>query len=39
MPNEIERLCEKNGVKLTENRRIIAKIIFESKRNHWGSYL
>lgn len=31
MMSEIEKLCEKNGVKLTENRRIIAKIIFESK--------
>lgn len=31
MMTQIEKLCEKKGLKLTENRRIIAKIVCESK--------
>ncbi len=31
MLSKIEELCQKNGVKLTENRRIIAQIIDKSK--------
>lgn len=31
MMSQIEKLCEKKGLKLTENRRIIAQIISESR--------
>ncbi len=30
MLNKIEALCEKSGIKLTENRKIIARVISES---------
>jgi Fur family ferric uptake transcriptional regulator len=31
MPKTIEQLCEENGIKLTENRRIIARVVSDSK--------
>ena len=33
MLSKIEELCQKNGVKLTENRKIIVRIIAESKEH------
>ena len=30
MPSQIEKLCEQRGIKLTDNRKIVAQIIFES---------
>jgi Fur family ferric uptake transcriptional regulator len=30
MPSQIERLCEERKIKLTENRRIVARVISES---------
>lgn len=33
MLSKIEELCQKNGVKLTENRKIIVRIISESKEH------
>ncbi len=31
MPKSIEQLCEESGIKLTENRRIIARVVSDSK--------
>lgn len=33
MLSKIEELCQKNGIKLTENRKIIVRIIAESKEH------
>lgn len=30
MPSQIERLCEEKNIKLTENRRVIARVISQS---------
>ena len=31
MPETIEQICQKNGVKLTDQRKIIARVLSESK--------
>ena len=35
--SEIEQKCLEKGVKLTEQRRIIAKVLSESKKTHGES--
>ena len=37
MLETIEEKCQKNGVKLTDQRRIIARVIFESKKTYGES--
>ena len=37
MLETIEEKCQKNGVKLTDQRRIIARVISESKKNYGES--
>ena len=39
MLETIEEKCQKNGVKLTDQRRIIARVISESKKTYGFLYL